>query len=200
MIIKEVLNHKITCSMDFLIGGQFFVVADTDCSEDELGELREDAVTVVFADGKVHVVASNHVQIQAADLLDMPPFAFVLIALDCFVAKAIPQGEQLDYVLCCFLKDDQPVDVPCVETDSVLSVHYEFSQELEGDKDDFIVCMEGIQCSFNNGRKVVWVEPIKEEIERLRVVAPADDSAKDVKKLHDILSNPLCSLHSCLVH
>lgn len=82
------------------------VIADTDCSEDELRELREDTVTVIFTDGKVYVVPCNHVQIQAANLLDVPPFAFVLIAKNSLVAKAVPQGEQLDNILCCFLEDD----------------------------------------------------------------------------------------------
>ena len=93
MIIKEVLNHEVALSMHFLICGQFFIVADADRGKDKLGQLREDAVTVVFADGKVDIVTSDHVEVQAADLLDVLPLTLVLIALDWLAAEAVPKGE-----------------------------------------------------------------------------------------------------------
>ena len=47
---------------------------------------------------------------------------------------------------------------------------------------------------------VCRVEPVKEHVESLRVVAAANDSPEDVKESHDILSDASCRLHSLRIH
>ena len=63
----------------------------------------------------------------------MLPFSFVLIALNLFAPHAVPELEQLDDVLRRLFEHYEPSNVPCVESDAVLSVHYEFSEEFECD-------------------------------------------------------------------
>ena len=63
----------------------------------------------------------------------MLPFSFVLIALNLFTPHAVPELQQLDDVLRRLFEDYEPSNVPCVESDAVLSVHYEFCEEFKCD-------------------------------------------------------------------
>ena len=55
--------------------------------------------------------------------------------------------------------------------------------------------MERIQCALNDGREVLRVEPVEEEVEGFRVVASANDASQNVEQLHHVLSNALRRLH-----
>lgn len=60
--------------------------------------------------------------------------------------------------------------------------------------------MERIQCALNDGREVLRVEPVEEEVEGFRVVASANDTSQNVEQLHHVLSNALRRLHGWGVH
>lgn len=93
MIIEEVKHNREAFPMDALIGGQLFVVLYRQASEYELRHLSEDAVVVVFADGKVHIVARYHVLVKLANLLEVLPLSLVDIALHLLVPEAVPKHE-----------------------------------------------------------------------------------------------------------
>ena len=63
----------------------------------------------------------------------MLPFGFVLVPLDLFASHTVPKLEQLDDILCSLLEDYEPINVPCIESDAVLPVEHEFSEEFECD-------------------------------------------------------------------
>ena len=126
-------NDLITSSMHFFIRGQVLIVTYAQRSEDQLTQLRENAVVIVLTDGKVHVISCNHIQVQLTELLNVLPFGFVLVPLDLFASHAVPELEQLDNILCSLLEDYEPIDVPCVKSNAVLPVEYEFSEEFKCD-------------------------------------------------------------------
>jgi len=89
VIVEEVNDYLVSCSVHLLVAGKLFVITYADCRKDKLRQLREYAVIVVLTDGKVDIVASNHVDVEVAQLLYMLPLAFVLV-LHLFVAETIP--------------------------------------------------------------------------------------------------------------
>ena len=129
MVVEEVDHDLVSRSVHLLVACKLFVITDAHRRKDKLRQLREYAVIVVLTDGKVDVIASNHVDIKVAQLLDVLPLAFVLV-LNLFGAETIPQLQKLHYILCCLLEHDQPVYVPGVESNSVLPVQNEFSEEF----------------------------------------------------------------------
>lgn len=149
MIVEEVNYYLVSRSVHLLVACKLFVITDAHRREDKLRQLREYAVIVVLTDGEVDVVASNHVDVEVAQLLYMLPFAFVLV-LNLFGAETIPQLQKLHHILCCLLEHDQPVYVPGVESNSVLPVQNEFSEEFEDHKNYLIVGMECVQSSLND--------------------------------------------------
>ena len=104
----------------------------------------ENAVSVVFTDGEVDVVSCNHVQVSVVDLLHELPFALVLVTSYLLATETVPELKELYHILGRLFEDDKTVDIPCIKPHSVLTVEYEFSEELECDKNDFVISVEGI--------------------------------------------------------
>ena len=77
MIVEKLEDDKKSCAVYFFILRELFVWIDCHCGENQLRQLREYAVIVVLTDSKVDIVASNHVLIQVADLLDVLPLGLV---------------------------------------------------------------------------------------------------------------------------
>ena len=92
----------------------------------------------------------------------MLPFAFILIFTKLLRSEAIPQSEQLHHVLSSLFEYDQPIDVPGVEANTILSIKHELGQELESDEYDLVVLMERIQSAFDYCREVLWIKPVEE--------------------------------------
>ena len=111
-------------------------------------QLCENGVIIVLTDCKVHIVAGYHVDIQSAQLLDVLPFALILVP-NLFVAETVPQLEQLDYILGSLFKHDESIDIPGVKPYTILSVQNEFSEKFENNENDLVVGMKSIQSSFN---------------------------------------------------
>ena len=127
----------------------------------------ENAVSVVFTDGEVDVVSCNHVQVSVVDLLHELPFALVLVTSYLLATETVPELKELDHILGRLFEDDETVDVPCIKPHSVLSVEYEFSEELECDKNDFVISVERVECPFDDYGEVVGVEPVEEHVKGL---------------------------------
>jgi len=104
------------------------------------------------------------------------PFAFVLVTADLLAAEAIPQLEEFNDVLGSLLEHYQAVDVPCVESHAILPIHDEFGEELARNKYDFIVIMERVQSALYDRREILRIQPVKEEVEGLRIVAASHDA------------------------
>ena len=119
--------------------------------------MRENAVVIVLADGEVDVVAADHVQVQLAQLLNVPPLALVLVVSDLFGAEAVPEREELHDVLGSLFEHYESVDIPRIEADSILSVQDKLSEELKSDQDDFVIFMESVQSTFYNRGEVLRV-------------------------------------------
>lgn len=149
MVVEEVNHYLVSRSVHLLVACKLFVIAYAHRRKYKLRQLREYAVIVVLTDGKVDVVASNHVDVEVAQLLYMLPLAFVLV-LHLFGAETIPQLQKLHHILCCLLEHNEPVYVPSVESNSVLPVQDEFSEKFEDHKNYLIVGMECIQSSLND--------------------------------------------------
>ena len=77
MIVEKLEDDKEGCAVYFFILCELFVWIDCHCGENQLGQLREYTVIVVLTDSKVDIVASDHVLIQMADLLDVLPLGLV---------------------------------------------------------------------------------------------------------------------------
>ena len=129
--------------------------------------------------------------VQLTDGLQVGPFLFVYIMFDGFTFKAVPQLEQLHNVLCTLLEDCQPIDVPCIEPDSLVPIHHQLSQEFEHHRDHLVVLVEGIEGTLHYGAEILRIEPVEEEVECLAVGHTSHDSSQDVEDLGDFL---LCSL------
>ena len=90
MVIEEVKDHREAFLVDTLVAGQLFVVLNRQARQHELRHLREDAVIVILANGKVDVVARNHVLIQLAELLQVLPLCFVDVTCDLLASETVP--------------------------------------------------------------------------------------------------------------
>ena len=77
MIVEKLEDDQEGCAVYFFILCELFVWIDCHCGENQLGQLREYTVIVVLTDSKVDIVASDHVLIQMADLLDVLPLGLV---------------------------------------------------------------------------------------------------------------------------
>ena len=130
--------------MHFLVRRQLIVVTDTDRGKNKLRKLSKDAVFIVLADGKIHIVAPYHIKVHLANLLDVLPLAFVLVSAYSFLSKAIPEFEELNGVLGCLFEHDEPIDTPSVEAHTILPVQHKLCEKLEDDEYDFIIGVEGV--------------------------------------------------------
>ena len=157
MIAKEVKYDLVGEPVHFFVRGQLLVAAHAQRCEHELRQLCENTVFVVLADGEVDVVAADHVQVQLAQLLNVPPLALVLVVSDLFGAEAVPEREELHDVLGRLFEHYESVDVPRVEADSILSVQDKLCEELKSDQDDFVIFMESVQRTLYNRREVLRV-------------------------------------------
>ena len=119
--------------------------------------MSENAVTVVFTNGKVDVVSCDHVQVSVVDLLHDLPFALVLITSYLLATETVPELEELDDILGRLFEHNQTVNIPSIEPHSVLTIKYEFSEELKCDKNYFVVSMEGVEGTLDDNREVVGV-------------------------------------------
>lgn len=112
----------------------------------------------------------------------MFPLTLVLIvAGDLLSAETIPEFEKLDSVLSRLFEHNEAIDVPGVKADAILTIEHQLGQKLKHDEHNLIILVEGIEGTFDDSRVVVWVEPVEEHIEGLRVVAAAHDTSEDVK-------------------
>ena len=130
-MVKEVLSHLEDSTVDLFVSLQLLEVALGYAGEDHLGQDCENAIIVVLANGKVHVVACDHVVVQLTDDLDVLPLFLVDIRLDLLLLETVPQLEQLNHILRRLFEDDQAINGPGVETQSVVPVEDQLGQELE---------------------------------------------------------------------
>ena len=129
--------------------------------------MGEHFVVVVLADCEVYVVAVDHVRVQLAQDADVLPLLLVRILPAVFLLKALPERQQLYHVLCSLFEHNEPVNAPSIEAQTVIATHNKLLEELESHADDFVIVVECIERAFNNQRKVVWIEPLEEQVECL---------------------------------
>ena len=197
---EEMKDHLIGSFMYLFIRRQLFIVLDAYGCEYKLRQLCEYRVIVVLTDRKVDIVTTDHVEEYLTKLFDVLPLALILVTLHLFASEAIPKLQQLDHILGCLFEYYKSIDTPGVKSNSVLSVQHEFSEELKCNENDLIVSVERIESPFNDVREVVRIEPVKENVERLRIIATPHNTSQDVEKFHYIVSGALGRLHSSWIH
>lgn len=200
VVAEEVAHHEGALLVDLAVALQLREVAQGDGAEDQLGQDGEDAVVVVLADGEINVVSRNHVVVQRAQLLQVQPLPLVRVLLHVFFLKALPQLQKLHCVLRRLLEYDQAVDVPSIEAHSVVPVVDQLSEEFEGDDDDLVIGVEGIEAALDDGREELGVKPVEENVEGLGVAEAAQDAAQDVEEPHDVLAHARRLLHGLRLH
>ena len=83
--------------------------------------------------------------IQRGKHFDVLECLLIGIGLYLLAIKIVPKLKQLGHVLGCLFENDQTVDIPGVESDSVVAVVNHFGQELQDHDHDIIVIVEGVQ-------------------------------------------------------
>lgn len=174
---EEMQDYLIGTFMYLFIRRQLFIVLDADGGKYQLRQLREYRVIIILTDRKVHIVTTDHVEEDLAQLFDVLPFALILVALHLFASEAIPKLQELYHILGCLFEHYKSIDTPGVESHSVLSVQYEFSEKLKSDENDFVVSVERIESPLNNMGKIVRIEPVEENVERLRIIASPNNTS-----------------------
>ena len=151
MIAEELQNQRVDSLVYLGVRSkQIEITLDYRCQH-QMRNTREYRVVIVLANSEVHIAAVQNVGEQVAELLQVIPFLSVCVLLDWLFVEAVPESQQLDNILGCFFEDDQAIDTPCVEPETITSVKYEFREELEHADYYFIVIMECIQCGLYNG-------------------------------------------------
>ena len=174
---EEMQDYLIGTFMYLFIRRQLFIVLDADGGKYQLRQLREYRVIIILTDRKVHIVTTDHVEEDLAQLFDVLPFALILVALHLFASEAIPKLQELYHIFGCLFEHYKSIDTPGVESHSVLSVQYEFSEKLKSDENDFVVSVERIESPLNNMGKIVRIEPVEENVERLRIIASPNNTS-----------------------
>ena len=98
-------------------------------------------------------------------LLQMDPFFSVGVVENGLLLEAVVELHELHDILGCFFEYNQAVDWVCVELKAIVTVESKLCEELEDTMNDVIICMEGIEGTFNDRTEILWIEPIKEKLE-----------------------------------
>jgi hypothetical protein len=187
MVFEEGLDKLEESSVELLVSLERSDIDGSHALEDELGELGEGVVVVVLTDREVYEVARYAVYVDLH--LDSNVFVEFLVDVsgDSLGGHAFKSLQVLADNFGDLLEDNESVNVPGVESESVAPIVHHLAQEVEDQQHHFVVVDESVQ-SPRDADEVVREKPVEEQTEVFARRHACHDALEDVEQLHDLLS------------
>lgn len=151
--------------------------------ESKSRKLPERVIRIVLTDREVNKVSGYAVKVNVHEVVKELQPILVDVTLHCLLGERLCPLEVLDRDLRGLFEDNQPVNIPGVETQPAATIVHKLGQEFEDHENHVIILDHGRESLSDDGEEF-WVEPVEEEREVLLGIQPMHYASQYVKQLH----------------